>query len=221
MVNCRNVYVADLTLKDSPMWVQHYLACENLSIRGLTVHSRCNANNDGLDIDACEKVRISDCEIFSGDDAIVLKSTVDRPCRDVTVTNCVVSSRACGIKMGTESVGGFENVVITNCTVYDTGYSGIALEIVDGGNLENIIVSNITMRNVRSAIFLRVGNRARPIYEGAPRPGLGSFRNVVIRDVKAGDPGMMPAETSRKTRAAILKMICSECCRRMVSTAAM
>ncbi|MGO8732277.1 MAG: glycoside hydrolase family 28 protein [Terriglobia bacterium] len=189
MVNCRNVYVADLTLKDSPMWVQHYLACENLSIRGLTVHSRCNANNDGLDIDACEKVRISDCEIFSGDDAIVLKSTLDRPCRDVTVTNCVVSSRACGIKMGTESVGGFENVVITNCTVYDTGYSGIALEIVDGGKLENIIVSNIAMRNVRSAIFLRLGNRARPIYEGAPRPGLGSFRNVVIRDIQADGAG--------------------------------
>ena len=185
MVNCRNVQVTDLTLKDSPMWVQHYLACENLSIRGLTVHSRVNSNNDGIDIDACQKVHISDCEISSGDDSIVLKSTLDRPCRDVTVTNCVVSSRCNGMKVGTESVGGFDNIVFTNCTVYDTNLSGIALETVDGANLENIIVSNIAMRNVRSPIFLRLGNRARPIYEAAPKPGLGSFRNVVIRDIQA------------------------------------
>ncbi len=185
MVNCRNVHVADLTLKDSPMWVQHYLACENLSIRGLTVHSRCNANNDGIDIDACQKVRISDCEIFSGDDAIVLKSTLDRPCRDVAVTNCVVSTPANGFKVGTESVGGFDNIVISNCTVYDTRCAGIALETVDGAILENIIVSNISMRNVCVPIFLRLGNRARPIYAGAPRPGLGSLRNVVIHDIQA------------------------------------
>jgi polygalacturonase len=184
LVNCRNVQVADLTLKDSPMWVQHYLACEDLSIRGLTIHSRCNLNNDGIDIDACQKVRISDCEIFSGDDAIVLKSTLDRPCRDVTVTNCVVSSLCNGLKLGTESVGGFDNIVFTNCTLYDTEISGIALETVDGGLLENVVVSNIVMRNVRSAIFLRLGNRARPIYEGAPLPGLGTFRNVMIHDIE-------------------------------------
>ncbi len=105
MVNCRHVQVADLTLLDSPMWVQHYLACEDVSIQGLAVHSRCNANNDGIDIDACEKVRISGCEIFSGDDAIVLKSTRDRPCRDVVVTNCVLSSLSNALKLGTESVG--------------------------------------------------------------------------------------------------------------------
>jgi len=114
MVNCRHVQVADLTLLDSAMWVQHYMACEDVSIREMTVHSRCNANNDGIDIDACEKVRISDCEIFSGDDAIVLKSTLDRPCRDVVVTNCVLSSQSNALKLGTESVGGFQNIAITN-----------------------------------------------------------------------------------------------------------
>jgi len=185
MVNCRNVRVADLTLKDSPMWVQHYLACEDLSIRGLSVHSRCNANNDGIDIDGCRMVRISDCEIFSGDDAIVLKSTLDRPCRDVTVTNCVMSTPANGFKVGTESLGGFDNVVVSNCAIYDTKCAGIALETVDGATLENIIVSSIVMRNVQSPIFLRLGNRARPIYAGAPKPGVGTFRNVVIRDVQA------------------------------------
>jgi polygalacturonase len=185
LVNCRHVQVADLTLLDSSMWVQHYLACEDVAIQNLTVHSRCNANNDGIDIDACEKVRISGCEVVSGDDAIVLKSTIDRPCRDVTVTNCVVSSLCNALKLGTESVGGFQNVAISNCTVYDTHLAGIALETVDGGGLENVTVSNIVMHNVQGAIFLRLGNRARPIYEGAPRPGLGSFRNVMITNVQA------------------------------------
>jgi polygalacturonase len=183
LVNCRHVQVADLTLLDSPMWVQHYLACEDVSIQGLAVHSRCNANNDGIDIDACEKVRISGCEIFSGDDAIVLKSTLNRPCRDVVVTNCVLSSLCNALKLGTESVGGFQNIAITNL-------AGIALESVDGGVLENVTVSNILMRNVNGPLFLRLGNRARPIYEGAPTPGLGSFRNVMIRDVQAMGGGM-------------------------------
>jgi len=185
MVSCRHVHVANLTLLDSPMWVQHYLACEDVLIQGLTVHSRCNTNNDGIDIDACERVRISGCEISSGDDAIVLKSTVDRPCRDVTVTNCVLSSECNALKLGTESVGGFENISITNCTVHDTNLAGIALESVDGGVLENVTVSNIVMRNVKCPIFLCLGNRARPVYEGAPKPGLGSFRNVMISDVQA------------------------------------
>jgi polygalacturonase len=185
MINCRNVHIADLTLKDSPMWVQHYLGCEDVSIRGLTIHSRCNANNDGIDIDACQKVRISDCEIFSGDDAIAIKSTTDRPCRDVTVTNCVISSLCNGLKLGTESVGGFDNMVFSNCTIYDTRLSGIALETVDGGTLENVSVANIMMRNVKSPIFVRLGNRARPIHKDASKPGLGRLRNVLLRDIYA------------------------------------
>jgi polygalacturonase len=185
MVNCRHVQVSDLTLLDSPMWVQHYLACEDVSIQGLTVHSRCNANNDGIDIDACEKVRISGCEIYSGDDAIVLKSTLDRPCRDVVVTNCVLSSLCNALKLGTESVGEFQNIAITNCTVYDTHLAGIALESVDGSRLENVTVSNILMRNVNCPIFLRLGNRARPAYAGAPTPGLGFFRNVMLSNIQA------------------------------------
>jgi polygalacturonase len=184
-VNCRKVRVADLTMLDSPMWVQHYLGCEDVAIRGLTVHSRCNGNNDGIDIDACQKVRISDCEIFCGDDAIVLKTTLDRPCRDVTVTNCVLSTLCNALKIGTESVGDFDNIVCSNCAIYDTDLAGIALESVDGANLENITISNIVMRNVRSPIFLRLGNRARPIYAGAPQRGLGSFRNVLIQNIQA------------------------------------
>ena len=82
-------------------------------------------------------------------------------------------------------MGGFQNITISNCAVHDTQLAGIALESVDGGALENVNVSHIVMRNVNCPIFLRLGNRARPPYEGAPTPGLGSFRNVMISDVQA------------------------------------
>jgi hypothetical protein len=101
------------------------------------------------------------------------------------VINCVVSSLCNALKLGTESVGGFQNIAISNCTVYDTSLAGLALETVDGGGLENVTVANIVMRNAKGVIFLRLGKRARPAYEGAPTPGLGFFRNVVISDIQA------------------------------------
>ena len=116
-IGCRNVWVSDVALRDSPMWVQHYLGCENVSIRGVEVRSRVNLNNDGIDIDSCERVRISDCDVWTGDDSIVLKSTTARPCKDVVITNCILSSLCNALKMGTESNGGFENTAISNCTI--------------------------------------------------------------------------------------------------------
>jgi Glycosyl hydrolases family 28 len=184
IIQCRNVSVTGVTMKDSPMWVQHYLACDGVAIRGITVHSRVNHNNDGIDIDCCERVRISDCDISSGDDAIVLKSTADRPCKDVAVTNCVLSTACNAFKLGTETNGGFENIVFSNSTIYDTRLAGIAIECVDGGVLDKLNVSNITMRNVGGPIFIRLGNRARPFVEGGPRPAIGLLRNVQISDVQ-------------------------------------
>ncbi|MBI3697107.1 MAG: hypothetical protein HY238_20010, partial [Acidobacteria bacterium] len=188
-VNCRNISVTGVTFRDSPMWVQHYLACDGVNIRGITVRSRANANNDGIDIDSCERVRISDCDISSGDDAIVLKSTSDRPCRNVVVTNCVVSSYCNALKLGTETNGGFENILISNCAVYDTRLAGIALEIVDGGVLDRVSVSNITMNKVGAPIFIRLGDRARPFQPGSPRPPVGKLRNVLISNVQAAGAG--------------------------------
>jgi polygalacturonase len=184
-VSCRDVSVRGITVKDSPMWVQHYLACEGVLIDGIRVTSTCNGNNDGIDIDGCERVRIANCDIRSGDDAIVLKSTLDRPCKNVVITNCALSSLCNAFKLGTESNGGFENIALSNCTIYDTRLSGIALELVDGGTLERVTVSNVTLHNTRNAIFIRLGNRARPFKEGMAAPGVGRLRHVRISDVQA------------------------------------
>lgn len=189
VIGCRNVGVTDVVIRDSPMWVQHYLACEGVAIRGITVHSRVNKNNDGIDIDCSSRVRISDCDISSGDDAIVLKSTANMPCRDVTVTNCVLSTACNAFKLGTETNGGFEDIVLANTTIYDTALAGIALEIVDGGTLDRVAITNVTMRNVRAPLFVRLGDRARPPVEGAPRPAVGRLRNVTLRGIRAANAG--------------------------------
>ena len=182
---CRNVTVKDVTLRNSPMWVQHYLACDDVRVTGVTVRSLVNHNNDGINIDSCRRVIISDCNIESGDDAIVLKSTSARVCRDVVVSNCVLSSRCNALKMGTESNGGFKNIVITGCSIYDTRLAGVALEIVDGGTMDRVVVSNITMNKVGAPIFLRLGNRARPFKKNMETPGMGVMRNITISNIEA------------------------------------
>jgi polygalacturonase len=189
IIGCREVSVQGISLRDSPMWVQHYLACDGLRIDGITVLSKCNANNDGIDIDGCQRVRISNCDIRAGDDALVLKSTLDRPCRQVVVANCLLNSDCNAFKLGTESNGGFEDILVSNCAIYDTHLAGIALETVDGGTLEGVNISNLTMRNVGAPIFIRLGNRARPYTAGRAAPGLGSMRNVSISDVQATGAG--------------------------------
>ena len=184
-IQCRNVTVKDVTIRNSPMWVQHYLACDDVRITGITVRSRVNQNNDGINIDSCCRVVISDCNISSGDDSIVLKSTSARVCRDVVISNCVLSSHCNALKMGTESNGGFENIVITCCSIYDTGLAGVALEIVDGGTMDRVVVSNITMNKIGAPLFLRLGNRARPFKKDMERPNIGIMRNVTISNIEA------------------------------------
>jgi hypothetical protein len=194
-VSCERARVEGIALRDSPMWVQHYMDCDHLTIRGITVLSHVNHNNDMIDIDGCRNVRVSDCFGDSGDDAITLKSTGARPCENVVITNCVVFSTCNAIKLGTESNGGFKNISISNCALgplrsaegfFGTKMlAGIALEIVDGGTLDRVAISNITMTGVRVPIFLRLGNRARPIHKEAEKPGMGTFQNVTISNVVA------------------------------------
>ena len=189
IINCKDILIRDVTILNSPMWVQHYLLCEDVNIEGITVNSRVNHNNDGIDIDACNRVRISNCDIISGDDAIVLKSTLDVPCKNIVVTNCNISSNCNAFKLGTETNGGFENITFSNSTIYDTGISGITLQMVDGGTLDRVSISNITMTNVSNAIFIRLGNRARVFKENMPKPGMGKMSNIIISNIQGDKIG--------------------------------
>ncbi len=198
LISCRNILVEDVTLRNSAMWMQHYLNCDFVTIRAVQVYNHCAANNDMIDIDCCRDVVITDCFADSDDDALTLKSTADRPSENITIANCVLSSHCNAIKMGTESNGGFKNVTITNCTIRPSrhpthragraeGLAGIALEVVDGGSLDRVTISNITVLGQTAPLFIRLGNRARPFKKDMPKPGVGTLRNVVISNIVATD----------------------------------
>ena len=194
--NCRDVLVEGLKMLNAGSWMQHYRNCDRLTVRGITVFNHAAYNNDGLNIDSCRDVCISGCMVDSDDDAVVLKSLSLKPCQNVTIANCIISSHCNAIKMGTESGGGFRNITITNCTICSPRYSkvtygrqrglaGLALEIVDGGVLDRVAISNIVIKGVSVPIFMRLGNRARQYDKDEPKPGVGTFRNVVIDNIVA------------------------------------
>lgn len=184
-VECKNVNLDRINFENGAMWTIHLLACENVNISNIKINSRCNRNNDGIDIDSCNDVIVSDCHIISGDDSIVLKSTSPKSCKNITITNCVLSSLCNALKMGTESNGGFQNITINNCTIYDTPSAGIALETVDGGITENISVNNISMQNVKCPIFIRLGNRARPCCPDHVVNSAGMLGKIIITNIVA------------------------------------
>ena len=173
IIRGEDVTVRDVTLKNSGCWMQHYLACDRLHIDGIKVFNRNNYNNDGLDLDGCHEVVVTNVMADSDDDAITLKSTSPRLCENIRISNCVVSSHCNAVKLGTESNGGFRNISISGIVVKPSsdqqekffgqwiGSSAISLEVVDGGTMENVTVSDITVEGTESPIFIRLGNRGR------------------------------------------------------------
>ncbi len=198
---CRNVIIRDLSILHGGHFAILATGVDNLTIDNLKI----DTNRDGIDIDACRNVRISNCTVNSPfDDGICPKSSFAlgyaRATENVTITNCQVSGYDEGtlldgtfkrdykrytvsgptgrIKFGTESNGGFKNITISNC-VFDY-CRGLALETVDGGLLEDVAITNITMRDVaNSPIFLRLGRRMR----GPQGPPVGALRRVSISNV--------------------------------------
>lgn len=159
-VNCINIKVTGVTIKDASCWVQSYEQCRNLILDSITVDSDAYWNNDGIDIIDCKNVRVTNSYVNSADDGICLKSESENTFNDsIYIANCVVRSSASAIKFGTSSKGGFKNVKIEDIHVYDTFRSAIALESVDGGTLENIFINNIFATNTGNAIFIRLGHR--------------------------------------------------------------
>ncbi|MDP4292332.1 MAG: glycoside hydrolase family 28 protein [Bacteroidota bacterium] len=194
--NCRNVDFRDFTILFGGHFGILATGVDNFTLDNLKI----DTNRDGMDIDCCKNVKVSNCSVNSPtDDGICLKACYSlgkfKDTENVTITNCLVSGFDTGtmldatyqhvkngarnptgrIKFGTESSGGFKNITISNC-VFDY-CRGLALETVDGGLLEDVSITNITMRNiVNCPIFLRLGSRMRSP-EGTP---VGELRRINI-----------------------------------------
>lgn len=187
LVRCDGVNVNGITLRYAGAWTSHYFHCRNVNISNVTIRSFGVAHNDGIDIDGCQHVRISHCDIISGDDALCFKTTSSKmACSDIVVSDMLLKSNQSGIKMGTESMAPFENIRISNCKIYDTKNGGIKLFSVDGAHLRNVEISDITMDEVRTPMLFRLGARLNVFRknEDTKQP-VGSFENVTIRNVNA------------------------------------
>ena len=203
LIQSSDITISGITLRNSGCWMQHYLACDRLKIDGITVINRNNYNNDALDLDGCHNVTVSNMIADSDDDAITLKSTSPRLCEDITISNCVVSSHCNAIKLGTETNGGFNNINIRGIVVKPSadqssqyfgypggiGHSAISLEIVDGGSMRNVNISDITIRGTESPIFIHLADRARPYSPDVPVTNVGTISGVVLHDIIIDEAG--------------------------------
>lgn len=194
-VNCNDVIVEGVTLQHPGAWTQHYLKCDGVTLRDLKIFAHGAENNDMVDINQSRNVIITGLIGDSDDDGITLKSTGEGLVENVVISDCIIRTRTNGIKAGTESYGGFRNIALTNCyfgpsltqdgySGRDEGLAGIALEIVDGGVMENVTISNVVIEETTAPIFIRLGNRSRK-YQNLDRRPIGSINNISISNLVA------------------------------------
>lgn len=187
IVRCEGVKVNGITLKYAAAWTSHYFQCKQVDIENVKIISHGVAHNDGIDIDGCQEVRIRNCDIESGDDALCFKTTSSKmACKNIVVTGMRLKSGHGAIKMGTESMAPFENIRISDCYIYDTNNGGIKLLTVDGAHLRNVDISDITMVNVKTPMLFRLGSRLSVFRKGKDvQQPTGTMENVTVRNVKA------------------------------------
>lgn len=176
---CNHVNITGITLKDPASWNQVYNQCRDVNVIGIRVDSKSYWNNDGIDIVDCDGVVIKNSYFDAADDVLCFKSfDPAKICQNVTVDSCTVRSSANGVKFGSTNKGGFRNFKITNLKMFDTYRSAIALEAVDGGIIDNILIDDIKAYHIGNAIFLRLGDRRSD--DRVP-----SFTNVTISNLYA------------------------------------
>ena len=199
VIDCRRVHVCDLTLKNAACWMQNYLNCDELLIEGITVRNHANYNNDGMDIDGCRDVLIRNCRVSSGDDALCFKGASQRELCRVLVEDCDFYSACNAVKVGTDTQGNFRKILIQNCRIgglaedpsglkHPCADSGVSLEMVDGGTLEDFWITGLHITRSWSPFFLRLENRGR-VKPGDPRPGIGFLCRVLISHIRGSHNG--------------------------------
>ena len=217
-IRCRNLRLEGFTYRNGGAWGCHLCNCDGVIVRGVTAFNHSNRTNDGIDIES-SNVLIEDCDIDADDDAIVLKSEtdVDFPVTNVVIRNCRLASGCNAFKFGTGSYNAFRDVLLENCSFeppkgnfvrgirtpdtgdWDlTGLAGMALEVCDGGSMENVTVRNVTIRGYLTPVFVRLERRHEP-----PAGRRTFLRNVLIENVRGraesaiassitGVPGLRP-----------------------------
>ncbi len=178
---CKNVLIRDVTICNSPTWTVHFNHCEGINILGAHIHSRASQcrvpNDDGIDLEFCRQVHISDCDIETGDDCIALFGS-----QRVTVSNCTLSSRSAGIRVGYHQ-GFTADCAFNNLTIHSN--RGITINVRAENSVENLLFSNLI---IHTQLFTgHWWGKGEPIHISAvpmyPDGKLGSIRNIRFQNL--------------------------------------
>lgn len=151
--HCNHLTVQGVTLQNAPFWTLHMAGCEDVLVEGIRILNPLDvANSDGIDPDHCQNVRIANCHVVCADDCIVLKNTRGNdeylPTRNVVISGCTLVSTSAALKIGTEGVADFENVLVENCVITASN-RGISIQVRDEGNVRNVSFCNIIVETRR------------------------------------------------------------------------
>lgn len=205
IIGGENIRIRDVTIRNSAYWTVHLIGCNDVAISDITLLNNLKVRNgDGIDLDHSKNVRITNCYIESGDDAICLKNRREfeeyGPCENITVSNCTMVSRSCAIKIGSENMDRISQAVFTNCIIKASN-RGIGIQNRDEGTVEDIVFSNMI---IEGKFFSDVWwGKAEPIYvtaykraksndkdanwrfpKGAVEGKVGAVKNIFFSNIK-------------------------------------
>lgn len=182
---CTNFKMEDITLMNSGWFTIYCMYCTNVNFSRIRIFTRNCENGDGIDFSGSKNVTISDCILNTGDDAIGLKTHYPNDaCENFTITNCVITTRWAGIRLGPETCGDMKNITISNCTFYDCA-DAIKIQLCDSFLMQDITVSNLSMYNVVRPFFLTSSSCPMSGRTAKRRPDPGKFRRLLINNVVA------------------------------------
>lgn len=166
LINCEKVNIRDVTITGSAYWTVHLIGCYDVAISDISLLNNLKIRNgDGIDLDHSRKVRITGCFIESGDDCICLKNRREfeeyGPCRDIVVTNCIMTSRSCAVKIGSENMDSIDHVLFDNCIIRNSN-RGIGIQNRDEGTVTDVTFANMQVECLfHSDVWW---GKAEPIY---------------------------------------------------------
>ncbi len=202
--DCSNIRLKDVTLTSPASFTTFFVGCRDLLIDGVRIRSRETGNGDGLDFDGCERVRISNCDLVTGDDAIGLKTLQpNKPNRDFVITNCVISSTWAAVRLGPESFADMRNIAVNNCVFRDCR-DGFKIQSCEGAVIERMVFSNIVMEDVLRPFFVTLNVFSMSKHAPPGRPAVGQLRDLHVSNIRAVVPRNPAGEWPDQTFVALV-----------------
>lgn len=180
----KNIRMENINIRMPAGWSTAFIECENIHIREMDIVSR-HFNGDGLDFDSCRNVFVSECRMDTSDDCLCIQNSVaDRKSYHIMVRNCVMSSRWAAVRIGLLNSGDIEDVMISECIFHDVVCSGFKIQATETGEIRNIMINNILMRNVARPLFITSNYYRMGVLPDGQKDGEKSIDGIFVSNVR-------------------------------------